>query len=172
MYVTLDQLADLPGATELAQVAGAQHQAAIDAALMEATLRGTDRSDWSSDDIAIADDAANRITEVIVEVDALIDGYLARRFPVVPVPVPSVLVTIARSIVRYELHKHRISDASTDPVVRDYQDKMKLLAAIRDGDVTIGATDPLADPTTPAGETIIESEGRVFARERTRGCLR
>jgi phage gp36-like protein len=169
MYITLDQLADLPGATELAQVASAQHEAIVDAALMEATLRGTDRSAWTSDEIAVADDAANRITEVIVEVDALIDGYVARRLPVVPVPVPTVLVTVARAIVRYELNKHLISDASTNPVARDYQDKLKLLAAIRDGSVTIGATDPLVDTTETASEIQISGDERVFSRCQTRG---
>ena len=44
-YVTLPQLAEIPGALELAQVATDQHAAAVvDATLMELTLRAGDRS--------------------------------------------------------------------------------------------------------------------------------
>ena len=43
-YITPAELAERPGARELAQIASAEHQAVVEAALMDATLRGTDRS--------------------------------------------------------------------------------------------------------------------------------
>jgi phage gp36-like protein len=161
MYVTLSQLADLPGARELAQVASTEHEAVVDAELMELTLRGGDRSGYLDEDIARADAAKARIEEAITETDDTIDAYLARRVTV-PVPVPRILVQIARAFVRYELHKHLVAGEGDNPIVRDYRDKTKLLEAIRDGKVMLGATDPMSAGSTSAGDVEIQPGRKVF----------
>jgi phage gp36-like protein len=163
MYVTPAQLAEKPGANELAQVATAEHLAVVDSGLLDATLRGTDRSDWTVDEQAAADAVLARITEIIAEVDETIDGYLAKRVSTLPLsPVPKVLLSIARSFVRYELHK----DAADreHPVVRDYQDKRRLLEAIAKGDVTLGIEDPTAEARAE-GLIHTSSRARIFTRE-------
>lgn len=162
MYVTPAQLAEKPGANELAQVATAEHLAVVDSELLDATLRGTDRSDWTVDEQAAADAVLARISEIIDEVSETIDGYLAKRVSTLPVnPVPKVLLTIARAFVRYELHK----DAADreHPVVRDYQDKRKLLEAIAKGDVTLGIEDPTAEARAE-GLIHTSSRERIFTR--------
>lgn len=161
-YVTLPQLADKPGAVELAQVSTADHHAPVDPALMEATLREGDRSAWDAEALAIADDAKARIVEIVAEVDQTIDAHLRARVPVLPVfPVPSVLTRIARAFVRYELHKD-IADEK-HPIVRDYKDKRALLEAIRDGKVTLGEGDPNAADV--AGGVHVTSRPRIFSRD-------
>lgn len=164
MYVTLVQLAESPGALELSQVASDAHAAPVDPALMEATLRGEDRSAWPAEAIAAADDAAQRITTIVGETDELIDAYLARRVTIPRDPVPGILVSIARAVVRYELHKHLIASESTHPIVRDYRDRLRLLEAIRDGKVTLGAEDPGAADNVTANDVRFDGDERVFTR--------
>ena len=49
-YILPPDLAERPGATELAQVATPDGKRTLDTALMDATLRGTDRSSWAPAD--------------------------------------------------------------------------------------------------------------------------
>lgn len=168
MYITLSQLADLPGARELAQVASTEHEALVAPDLMELTLRGGDRSAYPADDVALADQAKARIEEAISEVGDTIEGFLARRVAV-PIPVPRLIVSIARAFVRYELHKHLVAMESDNPIVRDYRDRMKLLEAIRDGKVMLGADDPMSASNPGVGDVQIDTGRKVFGRRDSGG---
>ena len=53
-YITTTELAERPGARELAQLASADAQPVSDFALMDATLRGQDRSAWTPAQTAAA----------------------------------------------------------------------------------------------------------------------
>ena len=167
-YITPLQLAEKPGARELAQVASTEHRAVVDAALMELTLRGEDRSSYGADEIAGADAALARITQVIVETAELMDGYLAARLSLPLSPVPLTLTRVARAVVRYELHKDRVTDAKVDPIARDYYDALRLLEAIRDGKVTVGAGDPTS-ADAPTLDVRIESGRKTFGSHELRG---
>lgn len=163
-YVTLLQLAESPGALELAQVASTQHSAVVDAELMEGTLRVEDRSAYTAGQIAAADEAKARILELIKEADGLIDGYLARRYALPLATPPGLLVTWARAIVRYKLHPDRDGDDRSDPVVRDYRDALKFLQQVSEGKFSLG----IEDPTTGAavvGDVRFESGAKVFGRQ-------
>jgi phage gp36-like protein len=170
MYVTPAQLAERPGARELAQVATRERDAIVDDALMDATLRGTDRSAWSADEIAIADDALARVQEAIDEAGGVIDGFLARRYTLPLAQTYSVVTGWARSITRYLLHKDRQSVEQDDPIVRDYRDALKLLQLTANGQFSLGANDPVV--TDPGDGDVQFSAGRkVFGRGARRGCL-
>jgi phage gp36-like protein len=148
MYVTTAQLAERPGATELAQVATPEADAVVDPLLMDAVLRGNDTSAWSPAQVVVANDALARITDAINDAGGLIEGFLARRGYTLPLnPVPGVVVGWARAIVRYYLHKDRITDPKSDPIARDYQDALKLLQLTATGQFSLGAN----DTTTVAG---------------------
>jgi len=166
-YVTHVELAERPGARELAQVASAEHQPIIDYALMDATLRDADRATWEAGDQAAADAAVGRIDDAIREADSLIDGFLARRgYPLPLAPVPGVVSSWSRAITRYLLHKSRISLESNDPIVRDYRDALKLLQLTADGKFSLGAEDPVAN----AASTDVRFAGAptVFGRDQLR----
>lgn len=164
MYITPAQLAESPGASELAQVASSEHAAAtVTAALMDLTLRGGDRSAYSAGDIADADEALTRIEAAIEWTGEYIDGFLRRRLTLPLSSVPLILLRVARQLVRYDLHKHLISD-DKHPVLRDYRAAEKLLESIRDGKVAIGAEDPSAATTSGLGDVRFESSAPVFAR--------
>lgn len=163
MYVTLVQLADSPGALELAQVASTSHEAIVGAELMDLTLRGGDRSAYSAPEIAAADEARARIEELVAETAGLIDGYLARRYTLPLAAVPVILATWARAIVRYKLHSHREGDERSDPVVRDYRDALRFLQQVAEGKFSLGLQDPEQSPAND-GDVRFEGGPKVFGR--------
>lgn len=170
MYVSLVQLAELPGARELGQVASTEHTAVVDPELMDRTLRGGDRTAWPADEVALADQAKRRIETAIAETDALINGYVARR---VSLPLSGdaevILVQIARAIVRYELHKHLLAAEKDHPIVRDHANAQLRLREIRDGKLTLGNDDPAAagNPSS-LGDVQFVGDAPVFGRDELR----
>lgn len=163
-YLTLPQLAEIPGALELAQVASSAHGTVVAAALMEATLRGTSRSAWTAEQIADADLAKARIEQAIAEAGDVVDGYLARRYSLPLATTPGLLVTWARAITRYKLHQHRLGTDSVDPVVRDYRDAIKFLEQVAAGKFSLGVDDPNAG-AAQASEVQFETGSKAFGRE-------
>lgn len=164
-YITADQLAERPGARELSQVATRADQRPVDWALMEATLRGADRTAWDVDEVALADDAMQRIEDAVIEAQSLIDGHLARRGYTLPLdPVPELVTGWTRDIARYLLHKDRSGVDAADAVGRGYRDAMKLLEMTATGKFSLGASDPIStDPNTV--DVRFESQPNVFDRE-------
>lgn len=163
-YVTLPQLSELPGALELAQVASDQHGELVDAELMELTLTDGDRSGYTPEQIAAADDAKARIQQASTEADALVDGYIGKRYKLPLASVPGILSTWARAITRYKLHQDRISDERSDPIARDYRDALKFLLQVFEGKFSLGVDDPEAQGPGP-GEVRIDPGTKVFGRE-------
>lgn len=152
MYCTPAHLADANLVRELAQVATPERSPVVADDLMEATLRGTDRTGFDPADVAVADEALAHVERALQDADSLIDGYLVMRKPrpyTVPLnPVPGIVVVWARRIARYLLHKDRQgTQEGTDPIVRDYRDTLKLLEQTRDGKFALGVDDPLPPPS-------------------------
>ncbi len=166
-YVSLIQLAEVPGALELAQVASDEHQAIVDAELMDLTLRAGNRSAYSVDAIAAADAAKARIEQVVSETDQQVDGYLRFRHALPLSPVPGLLAVWARSIVRYRLHKNLDGDDRSHPIVRDYRDALRFLAEVRDGRFSLGISDTTVVPD--GLDARFESPPKVFGRDELKG---
>lgn len=167
-YISHAQLAERPGARELAQVATAEHLPLVDYALMEATLLGGDRSAWAAEDIAAADDALLRIDDAVNDAQATIDGFLGVRGYLPLDPVPAIVSTWARAITRYYLHQDRIrTDEKSDPIVRDYRDALRLLELTAAGKFSLGANDNLVSqgtgsPDFSAGSSTIRDNLKDF----------
>ena len=107
-----------------------------------------------------------RIGGAVEEAQNLIDGYLRQRGYTLPlVKVHPILSSWGRSVVRYKLHQHRISDERTDPIVRDYRDAMKLMEQLANGKFSLGAT----DTQKPAGgPPMVDGPGRTFSMDSLR----
>lgn len=174
-YITPLELAERPGAQELSQVASSDGQPLVDVALMDATLRGTDRSAWTPDQVAGADAALVRIQDAVTDAGALIDAHLAQGGYALPLVLPPIsagrtmLTAWARAISRYVLNRNRVSEESKDPVVRDYRDALRLLGQVAQGKLKLGAE----DPSTSAGagsSTDVRFDGapNVFGRSELR----
>lgn len=145
MYLTLIQLAERPGALELAQLASDKHKAVVDAELLDLTLRGLLRTGYTAAQIAQADAVVVRINEAAAEAAARINGYLRQRGYALPLsPVPPIVSGWCRDITRYLLSGDRPTDDGSDPVVRGYRDAMKMLEQVAKGQFSLGAADPVA----------------------------
>nr|WP_313406315.1 DUF1320 domain-containing protein [Pseudomonas sp.] len=167
-YITHDDLAERPGARELAQVATKEGVRAVATDLMEATLRGADRSAWPADQVAVADDALQRIQDAVTEAESLIDGYLAKRsYPLPLSPVPKLVTGWARDIARYLLHKDRGGKEDNDPIVRNYKDALKFLGLVAEGKFSLGAEDPITSNPNQL-DVRFESAPSVFDRKSRR----
>ena len=161
-YITHTELAERPGARELAQVATADNLRVIDFELMDASLRGGDRSAWDASALAAADDALRRIDDAVTEAEALIDGYLAKRGYALPLaPVPGLVTAWCRGIARYMLHKNRRTMEATDRIARGYTDALRLLQQTADGKFSLGALDAVANDKLDAR---FECAPSVFSR--------
>lgn len=163
-YVSLSQLAEMPGALELAQVASDKHGALVDATLLELTLLAGDTSGYDAEDIAAADSALARVEQASSEADALINGYLGKRYTLPLSSTPGILATWARAIVRYKLHGDRLSTETSDPIARDYRDALKFLEQVAAGKFSLGIEDP-SSQGSGLGEVRIEPGKKVFGRE-------
>ena len=107
--------------------------------------------------------------DAVAEADSTIDGFLAKRgYPLPLAPVPRLVAGWSRSIARYLLHKSRISLESSDPIVRDYRDALKLLQLTAEGRFSLGADDAVA---TGGGSTDVRFDAapQVFGRQELRG---
>lgn len=158
-YISHTELADRPGARELAEQATPQHQRLVDFELMEATLLGEDRSAWPAEDVAVADVALSRIDQAVADAEALINGFLAKRGYVPLDTVPGIVANWTRVIARYYLHKDRVGTDDKDPVLRDYRDAIKLLQLTADGKFSLGFDDPVkatgsAAPSFTKGKSV------------------
>ena len=168
-YITHAELAERPGAVELAQVATDANRPVVDAELMDATLRGADRSAWPAEALTDADDALRRIDEAVAEADAIIDGYLAKRGYAVPLALPGnqpmkLVAAWSRAITRYLLAKDSIGDEKTSPIARDYRDALRLLQLTAEGKFSLGADEAQASGASAATDVRFSYPEPVFGR--------
>lgn len=165
-YITLAELADRPGAVELSQVTQLPGKPPARPELLDAVLRGEETTSWPPAEVAVALEVVERIGSAVEEAQNLIDGYLRQRGYTLPlVKVHPILSSWGRSVVRYKLHQHRISDERTDPIVRDYRDAMKLMEQLANGKFSLGTT----DTQKPAGgPPMVDGPGRTFSMDSLR----
>lgn len=165
-YATHLDLAESPGARELAEIASPEHAPMVPYELMDAALRGASTADWQADEVARAQAALARIDQAVHGADALIDGYLAKRGYALPLsPVPGLVTAWARAIARYQLHKDRRPLDDKDPITRNWRDALRLLAQTADGKFSLGAGDAVAIDKTDAR---ITHAPQVFGRDELR----
>lgn len=161
-YITHADLAESPGALELAEVASDEHRAPVRAELLNAVLRGHDTSAWPAEDVAAAQSAVQRIDAAVADAAAMIDGYLAKRGYALPLaPVPGLVTAWCRGIARYMLHKNRRTMEPTDRIARGYTDALRLLQQTADGKFSLGALDAVANDKLDAR---FECAPSVFSR--------
>ena len=164
MYVTRVELAEQPGAKELAQVATPRRLQMAKPDLLDAMLREQDLSGWTADDIEVATAALDVIVAAVNDAQGYIDGFLARRGYALPLATRFGIVTRwARAITRYSLHQDRLSGEQNDPIVRDYRDALKFLQLVAEGKFSLGQDDPLTPPSS--GAPSFSKPARVFSAD-------
>lgn len=159
-YITLFNLAERPGFVEISQVVAQDGEIPVNDKLLEAIINNQDLAAWSADDVAAANATISRITESIDDAEAEINGFLRQRGHKLPLAVvPRLLTDWARIIVRYKLHRRRISEEKNDPIVRDYLQVLKFLKLVAEGKYSLGIDDAM-----PVGGGVPQQTGpeRVF----------
>jgi phage gp36-like protein len=140
-YVTLQQLTDRFG----------------EQMLISLTDRGADALGVVDQDV---------VDRAIAEADALIDGYLARRYALPLSVAQPMLVGVAGSLVIYNLHVYDVSEK----IAKDYNDAIKTLTAISQGTITLNAAGVEAPSTGTTGVQITDRE-RPFTEDNMTGFI-
>ncbi|THF60908.1 gp436 family protein [Pseudothauera rhizosphaerae] len=107
-----------------------------------------------------------RVQGAIGEAVAEIDGYVGTRYPLPLTPVPALLGRLAGDIARYRLY----DDASSEEVRKRYEDAVRLLRGIADGQVSLGERP--GTPTTPHLAQVVQQPGNALFKRRPGGGLR
>ena len=106
---------------------------------------------------------ATRVTQVLADTDARIDGYIAARYALPLSVVPPALTVYACDIARYLLAKN----VPTEEMKRRYDSAIKFL-----GDVGKGTLSLVGDNGASAGEAngpvVAQGARRVFSPQRLR----
>jgi phage gp36-like protein len=106
------------------------------------------------------------VDRAIAEADALIDGYLARRYALPLSVAQPMLVGVAGSLVIYGLHIFDVSDKIRD----DYNAAIKTLTSISQGTITLTAAGVEAPSTGSTGVQITDRE-RPFTEDNLKGFI-
>lgn len=153
-YITPAQLADSPGAQEIAQCATPDASVIVAAPLMDAVLRGADTSAFLPADVAVAQQVLTIVNNLITEIGQLIDGFIGKRYELPLAFVPELLGSQARALVRYKLNKNQIADEKSNPIARDYRDAMNWLQLVAAGKFSLGVGDPTGAAANGGGVSI------------------
>ena len=110
------------------------------------------------------------IDAAIVDADAEIDGYLAKRYAVPLSPAPQVINKFSKDIAVYNLFSRIGIDEGTDQktYLNRYNAAIKFLALVAEGKVSIGTEGD--DPASAAATGFsARSNRRTFTRDLMRG---
>jgi len=150
MYTTALQLLDLFGDNEMALLS-APESPAVDGVLLRLTVEAGDRSAYSAQDIADADQAKARLDSMIVEAGLEIDSYISPRYnlPLTQIMIDgSALPRKCADISRYLLMDNR----TTEEVETRYKNAIKWLRDISMNKASLGIED--TGVASPAGHVV------------------
>ena len=105
-----------------------------------------------------------RVTRAISDADAVIDGHLQAEYSVpVIAPIPALLRKLSEDLALFNLYSRRASGLELPAYILQKQiDAMRMLAAIRDGKMELGASPAIGEST---GVLNSEAEEWVFTHD-------
>ncbi len=155
--ITPADLITAHGPRELAQITTPEGVAALDPALLEATLLGADRAAWPDDQQAAADLAAATIAAALEAANAMTARVAAGRL--LSDAEERLLATHATDIARYRLY----DDATLledNPIRRRFEAAVRFLERVAAGTETLG-TEPIGTSGLPQSA----APERLFSRD-------
>lgn len=108
----------------------------------------------------------SKVNEALEDASQTIDSYLAGRYRLPLNAVPSVLERHCCYIARYFLEKNR----ATDQARLDYEDSIRFLEKVASGAISLGLSD-MDEPVETDNSAVMESNGSVWSRERSKGFI-
>lgn len=129
----------------------ASQQDLVDRFGSDEILQLTDRSNLGSIDTTV-------VARALADADAQINGYLAARYTLPLAETPPMLTRLACDIARYQLYDNHLTEA----VSQRYKDAVRVLVALSNGSVNLGAGSGQA-PAASCGSVAITAADRVFS---------
>ncbi len=125
------------GFTEIAQRLNNEGSEDVSGDLFKATILGTSRVAWTSDEQAAADDCLLRLKLSQNNTTGLINSYVGQ-IEDLPLPsIPLALKKAANDIDRYTIY----DDGVPEDIRQRYEDAVTWLESVAKGDVTLGIGD-------------------------------
>lgn len=100
------------------------------------------------------------VTAAIADADALIDGYLGKRYTVPFDPVPALITKLSADLAAYNLYSHRPQVETPRPVEDRYRDALGMIKMLVSGEMTLDS--PLAGETG-LGNAKTVGAGRLYS---------
>lgn len=150
-YTTPTNLLNTFGDTELA-IISAPEKPNVDGVLLRLTVEAGDRSAYSAQDVADADQALVKIQAAIASAERLIDSYISPRYslPLLQDFIDqSSLPEFCSDIVRFKL----MDDRTTEEVENRYKEALRWLRDVSMNKASLGAQDTAV--ATPTGRMTI-----------------
>jgi phage gp36-like protein len=116
----------------------------------------SDRADTPTGEVGVA-----VVARALTDAAELIDGFLAGRYALPIASPPPVLTQLACDIARYKLHQN----LPPELVRTNYQDALRQLKQIADGDFVLQAAGVGAAEAPDHGNAVVSGPGRVFSRK-------
>ncbi len=137
VYCTALDLCRAFGFTEVAQRMNNEGSEAVTGDLLKATILGTIRAAWTSDEQAAADDCLLRLNLLQNNTTGFINSYIGQ-IEDLPLPViPLALKRAANNIDRYVIY----DDGAPEDIRTRYEDAVAWLESVAAGKVSLGIGD-------------------------------
>lgn len=153
----IDRVSDI---ATLAQAAGPVDQSVVSGALLRLTIESGDRSAYTADEQAAADDALVAIQRALADAESEVNGYLAGRHQVPLVTVPDSIVRHTIGIAIYYI----LGARATERDERLYKDAIAFLRDVSKGVVSLG-TDGDGDQPSTSNTVQFEPGTKHFGRD-------
>jgi phage gp36-like protein len=109
---------------------------------------------------APADPGDAKLTMALDDASALIDGYLAGRYPVPIAQPPQILCGLCVDVSIYNLA--RSHDGLTEDIRARYEDALRYLRSVAKGEIELPGQEPQAGSGT--GAVVLSGPPRLFGR--------
>ena len=119
-------------------------------------------TDRGTDALGVVDTAV--VDRALADTDALIDGYLARRYALPLTVAQPMLVDVAGALAIYKLHLYE----APPKIEADFKEAIRTLVGISNGTITLTAAGVEAPSTGTTGVQITDRE-RPFTEENLSG---
>ena len=106
------------------------------------------------------------LNQALADANALIDVYIAGRYPTPLASIPPALVGKTCDLARYNLY----DDVCPESIKQRHSDAIRFLEQIAAGRIALSAPDG-SEQTTDSDVVVIESAGSVWARDNSKGYL-
>ncbi len=166
-YATASDLLAHSDVEELAQATGPTDKVAIDGDLLRLTVDGGDRSSYSTEAQAAADEALVRINEALATAESEINGYLATRYTTPLANPPKVLVVQTCRIAFY----YAMGSAVTEREGQLYSDALKFVNAVSRGLISLGSDGVVGTPASTDDGAEMDSVEPVWKRSESSGFI-